>query len=341
MDKERILRRSKRMLLWSAAALVVLAMAGRIYQAVATVIDRRKYPPPGQMIDVGGRRLHLQVSGENSGGPTVILEAGMASFSSNWVWVQEELSTVTRVVSYDRAGLGWSDPPSEAQDAYESAADLHLALQNAGISGPYVLAGHSYGGLVVRAFTDLYQDEVVGMVLVDGSHPDQWAHIPASRNGKLNATMNRITGWLGRIGIVRLFNLERSVTEGLPEQQAAEMKAILSQPRSWAMSAGTLSAWPDRTTPRINAAAPLGDLPLIILGVTEQAFYGEVLTDLQAELPSLSSNSRLQIVEGATHEGLIGRKPYAAIVSAAIWQVLEAVQSGRTLAQVSSSVTGP
>lgn len=331
------MRRSKQILQWLFLVLGALAVSGAVYQAIATAIDRRKYPPPGQMVSTGDRRLHLQVRGEDSGSATVILEAGMASFSSNWVWVQEELSTATRVVSYDRAGLGWSDPPPETQDAYESAADLHLALQNAGIAGPYVLAGHSYGGLVVRAFTDLYRDEVVGLVLVDGSHPEQWAHMPASRNGKVNALSTTITGWLSWLGVARLFNLERSLTEGLPQQQAAEMAAILSQPRSWATGAATLSAWPERTTPRINAAQNLGNLPLIVLGVTEQPFYSDVLTSLQAELPGLSSNSVLYVVQGATHEGLIARKEYAAVVAAAISQVLDAAQTGQPLSETALS----
>lgn len=220
------------------------------------------------------------------------------------------------------------------QDAHESAADLHLALQNAGIPGPYVLAGHSYGGLVVRAFADLYREDVVGMVLVDGSHPDQWTRMPASRNGKVNGASTRITGWLSRFGVVRLFNLERSLTEGLPQQQAAEMAAILSQPRSWATGAATLSVWPERTTPRINAAQNLGDLPLIVLGVTEQPFYSDVLTSLQTELAGLSSNSLLHVVQGTTHEGLIAKKRYAGEVSAAIREVLEAAQTGRPLSEV-------
>jgi pimeloyl-ACP methyl ester carboxylesterase len=101
-------------------------------------------------------------------------EAGIGSFSSNWAWVQTELAASTRVVAYDRAGLGWSDPAPAPQDAQESARDLHLALQKAGIPGPYVVAGHSYGGLVARAFAGLYPQEVAGMVMVDASHPDQW-----------------------------------------------------------------------------------------------------------------------------------------------------------------------
>jgi pimeloyl-ACP methyl ester carboxylesterase len=315
--------------IWLVVALTILALSGIIYQAIASAKDNRNYQPPGQMVDVGGRRLHLVVMGEDKGQPTVILEQGMGSFSSNWYWVQTELATDTRVVAYDRAGLGWSDPAPRPHDAYESAADLHQALVETKIGGPYVVAGHSYGGLVVRAFTDLYPDEVAGMVLVDASHPDQWAHIPASRNGRTLAMTNRITGWLAFLGIARLFDLEAYAREGLPERPAAEMKAVLAQPRSWLTSSKVLAIWNERTRPRINQALNLDDLPLVVLSVTEQERYGEILTSLQAELPALSSNSLHHTVEGATHYDLVTEREYALVVVRAVRQALEAAQMGR------------
>jgi pimeloyl-ACP methyl ester carboxylesterase len=265
----------------------------------------------------------------------VILDAGMASFSSNFHWVQNELAKTTLVVAYDRAGLGWSDAAPEAQDVQQSARDLHAALQKAGIPGPYVVAGHSYGGLVVRAFTDLYPDEVVGMVLIDASHPDQWAEIPASREGTLNGRGNLITGFLARFGIVRLFRLGRAEYTGLPERPAAEMQAILAKPESWRTSGEVLFVWGERTRQQINQAHSLGSLPLVVLSVTEQPVYGDVLTRLQAELPKLSSNSVHQILVGATHEGLVAKRKHAVVVAGAIRQVLESAQTGQPLAQVS------
>ena len=147
--------------------IIGLVLAGAIYQAIATQRDRKRFPPRGQLVDVGGHRLHLIVRGETHGNPTVILEAGMASIAPNWAWVQAALAQITRVVAYDRAGLGWSDPGQKPLDAAKSARELHTALERAGIDGPYVLAGHSYGGLVVRMFRDLYPDEVVGLALVE------------------------------------------------------------------------------------------------------------------------------------------------------------------------------
>jgi len=328
------------MLLWFLVTFVILAVGGFAYQSIATARDNRKYRPSGRMVDIGGRRLHMVLKGENKGHPTVVLEAGMAAFSSNWYWVQAGLATGAHVIAYDRAGLGWSDPALKGQDAYESAEDLHRALDEIGISGPYVVAGHSYGGLVVRAFTDLFPDEVVGMVLVDASHPDQWKRIPASRDGRMVAIGNRVTGWLSRLGVVRLFDLEASVRRGLPEQPAAEMKAILNQPRSWFASSEALAAWNNRTRPRINRASSLNGLPLIVLSVTEQPRAGDILTSLQAELPGLSNNSEHIIVEGATHENLISGSENAQIVVKAIRQVLEAAQTDRSLSEDPVSLSG-
>jgi pimeloyl-ACP methyl ester carboxylesterase len=321
----------KRGLLGFAVAVAGLCGFGAIYQSFASRADQRTYLPPGEFVDLDGRRMHLLVMRKETGKPTILLEAGIGSFSSNWAWVQRELAASTRVVASDRAGLGWSDPPPEPQDGFESAHDLHTALEKAGISGPYVVVGHSYGGLVVRAFADLYPQEVVGMVLVDASHPDQWAQIPESRGGRTVSVGNRITGFLTGLGIVRLFDMNASLTAGLPDRQAAELKAALNRSQAWSTSSDVLSIWEKRTRPKINAAQSLGNLPLAVLSVTEQAIYSEVLTELQAELPALSSNSLHRTIEGATHEDLVSQREHALQVVGVILQVLESAQSGMPL----------
>jgi pimeloyl-ACP methyl ester carboxylesterase len=308
----------------------VVLIAAALCQWFATRRDRARFPPPGQMVDAGGHRLHLVSQGD--GKPTVILDAGMVSFSSNWAWVQPEVAKVTRVVAYDRAGLGWSDPGPQPRDAQRSARELHVALQNAATDGPYVLVGHSYGGLVMRAFADLYPDEVAGLVLVDASHPDQWANIPASRNGQTNATVQKVAGLLGRLGLFRLFTKEaETLAAGLPPRQYAEIKAFCMTPESLAVSSNALAVWDSMTRPQINQARSLGNRPLIVLSVTEQAMYAEVLTKLQNELPALSSNSQHITVQGATHENLVSRQEYAQVVADAIVRVVEAARSGQAL----------
>jgi pimeloyl-ACP methyl ester carboxylesterase len=269
--------------------------------------------------------------GQDKPGPTVILEAGMGSFSSNWGWVQPAVAQRSRVVAYDRAGLGWSDLGTKPLDAAKSAHELHTLLQNAHIPGPYVLAGHSYGGLVNRMFADLYPDEVVGMVLVDSSHPEQWTNIPASKGGSTVAFANRVTALIARLGLMRLFNLEESFITGLPAQQYGEMKALLSIPRLWLVAADGIIAWRDLSREQVNGTKPLGDMPLFVLSVTEQAQFADALTKLQNELPALSSNSKHVTVEGATHYTLTSKQEYAQIVSDAILQVVEAARTGQRL----------
>jgi pimeloyl-ACP methyl ester carboxylesterase len=319
-------------------ALVLTAALGAIYQAIATARDAQKYPPPGRLIDVGGHRLHLQVTGEDHVGPTVLLEAGMASFSTNWYWVQTALAASSPVVSYDRAGLGWSDPGPAPRDARRSAQELHAALEGAGISGPYVVAGHSYGGLVARTFADLYPTEVVGIVLVDASHPDQWAHIPSSLGGRVPGASSRVLSVLSWFGLLRAVDMiTPQVAAGLPPHEYAQMKAILALPRSSAVAADGLAVWDELTRPQVNGARPLHDLPLAVLSVTEQPLYGEVLTALQSDLPGLSANSLHRSVAGATHENLISDREHANVVADTIRQVVAAARTGAPLQSVTNT----
>ncbi len=258
----------------------------------------------------------------------------MASMSSNWAWVRDQLARSTRVITYDRAGLGWSERGAGGVDAATSASQLHAALAVAGIDPPYVLAGHSYGGLVVRMFADRYPGEVVGMALVDASHPDQWVNIPSARHGRTVALGNRMTGLLARIGVLRLVRAERSFIAGLPAREYAEMRAYLARPQGWEAGAQGLLAWARSSRDQINAARGLDSLPLVVLSVTEQDRYAEVLTRLQADLPTLSSNSRHVTVSGATHYTLISEQKYAAVVADAIKAVIAAAQSGDPVREI-------
>jgi pimeloyl-ACP methyl ester carboxylesterase len=123
-------------------------IAGMGYQFAGMLIDRSHYPPPGQMIDVGGHRLHLYCTG--TGSPTVVLEAAAPGWSLYWSLVQPDVAKVTKVCAYDRAGLGWSERGPLPRTGQRMARELHQLLTRAGISGPYVFVGHSLGGFVAR-----------------------------------------------------------------------------------------------------------------------------------------------------------------------------------------------
>src|SRR5918999_4922547 len=164
-----IMRRIGKALLGLVVALLVLAVAGAIYQAIATELAERAYPPPGDMVDVGGYSLHINCVGQGS--PTVVLDAALGAMSADWVLVQREVSDTTRVCAYDRAGMGWSEMGPEPRDAKQISSELHTLLTKAGIEGPYVLVGHSFGGMYMQTFAARYPEEVAGVALVDSSHP--------------------------------------------------------------------------------------------------------------------------------------------------------------------------
>jgi pimeloyl-ACP methyl ester carboxylesterase len=312
---------------WRKAALLGGAAVGSAatVQQVLTVRDRRRYPAPGLLVHVDGRRIHLQVRGADSAGPTVVLEAGMGSFSPNWYWVQEELAPVVRSVSYDRAGLGWSRRSRRPRDAQTIAMELRDALREAAIEPPYVLAGHSFGGLPVRAFADLYPELTAGLVLVDASHPDQWVRWPTPHADQILEVSQRIFGWLGWLGVLRALNLSRGITAGLPARQAAELRAGAALPGFAATEAAQMRSW-SVSREQLNAAGPLGDLPLAVLGVSEQPLGGELLTALQRELADLTRDSSFEVVQGASHESLISNREHARVVARTIEAVVQAAR---------------
>jgi pimeloyl-ACP methyl ester carboxylesterase len=169
-------RWGKRALIALCVLVVVAAVTGATYQWIATRNDLAANPPPGRLVDVGGHRLHIWCTG--SGAPSVILETGLGGSSADWGFVQPEIAAFTRVCSYDRAGMGYSDPGPSPRTTRRIAKELAQLLDRAGISGPLVLVGASIGGLAARVFASEYAPRVVGLVLVDASHEDQEVEVP-------------------------------------------------------------------------------------------------------------------------------------------------------------------
>jgi pimeloyl-ACP methyl ester carboxylesterase len=310
---------------WGRAALAVAAVMGSAaaVQQALTVRDRLRYPAPGLLVHVDGRQIHLQVLGTESGGPTVVLEAGMGSFSPNWYWVQQELAPTVRSVAYDRAGLGWSRRSRRPRDAQTIAVELRDALREAGIEPPYVLAGHSFGGLPVRAFADLYPEMTAGLILVDASHPDQWVRWPTPYAARILEVSQRVLGCLGWFGLLRALHLARGIAAGLPARQAAELRAGAALPGFAGTEAAQIRSW-SVSREQLNAAAPLGDLPLAVLAVSEQPVGGELLTALQRELAELTEDASFEIVQGASHESVISDREHARVVATTIEAVVQA-----------------
>jgi pimeloyl-ACP methyl ester carboxylesterase len=146
-------------------------LASATYQALGEARDRRRFPPPGELVDIGGRRLHLWRAGE--GRPVVVIATSLGEPGHGWAAIQRRLAQHTTVVLYDRAGLGWSEE-GPWPTGKRTVEDLHALLHAARVPPPYVLVGHSAGGLHVRLYAARHPEQVAGLVLVDASHPDQW-----------------------------------------------------------------------------------------------------------------------------------------------------------------------
>ena len=158
------------------AALLLSVLAGVVYEQLGRRRDRARLPQIGQSVDIGGRSLNIYCSGEGS--PTVVFESGAGAPGYAWSHIQPEIAKLTRACWYDRAGEGWSDPGPFPRTSAAVAQDLHELLRRAGIPPPYVLVGHSIGGLHARVYNGLYPNEVAGMVLVDSAHEEEPKRAP-------------------------------------------------------------------------------------------------------------------------------------------------------------------
>ena len=317
----------RRGLVWLVAGLLVLAVIGAIYQAVATQIDQRTYSPPGEMVDVGTHSLHINCLGEGS--PTVILEAANLGMSAHWVRVQQQLAQTARVCAYDRAGLGWSERGPKPRDARQVSSELHTLLKGADTEAPYVLVGHSYGGLYARMYAARYPNQVAGMVLVDSSHPEQFTRSPQGRAMyEKTRRMGSIIPWLTRLGVIRLINFYPAHPD-LPSQQRAQIEAFNSSTQQVVTTADEFRATPETNT-QVSNMGSLGDKPLAVLSAGEQS---SSWFEMQDELAALSPESIHRVVDGATHESLLYDKGDSKVTSAAIEQVVDAVRTDQPLSR--------
>jgi pimeloyl-ACP methyl ester carboxylesterase len=326
--------RLRRIILWLVAGVLGLAALGILFQIAGTALDRRASSPAGQLIDVGGYEMYLHCTGETrDGSATVILETGLGGTSSTWARVQPEIAKATRVCSYDRAGMGWSDPGSEPRDAQHIAGELHTLLQNAGIPGPYVLVGWSYGGLYVQEFAGTYEDEVTGLVLLDSSSPDQWTSTPEGQaQFESNSAMYRVAPALARLGVMRIMGLLQP-DSGLPSPFNEELKASFAATKDWdAQSAEFLASL--SSAAQVKEARFRTSLPLAILTATEHgtpAAQEQIWQAWQAELVSLSTNSIQQVVDGADHASFWRDPEIARVSIAAILEIVETAQQRSAL----------
>ncbi len=304
--------------------MLALASIGGGYETVRESIDATAYPAPGQLIDVGGHRLHLNCTG--TGSPTVVLEPGLGEVSSAMVWIASAVAQDTRVCVYDRAGRGWSDSVDGPQDALETARDLHTLLDRAHIPGPYVLAGHSFGGLYVLTFAATYPDQVAGLVLLDSTAPRPGA-APPTEAGSYDL-IGRISTLLPAIAHLGAARLIPDSYDSLPTRSRDEARATVSTARAVESYLNESRAGAAAT----RQAAALVDFagkPLIV--VTAGRGHDATWQAAQDKLATLSTNSRHRVAPDATHASLVNAQTDAAAASQAIRDVVAAVRTDQAL----------
>lgn len=301
---------------WVLRILGLLLVAGLAYQFVMAKMDEARYQPPGQLVSVQNTRLHVYCMG--SGSPIVLLEAAEGDIGVQFQPLMIEIAKFARVCTYDRSGTGWSDPTSGLQTAEESATLFHAALQILGENGPYVVAGHSIGGVYTQAFAKLYRSEVVGMVLIDSVSQDMVLRMPPELfAGQRQAlTLLRICQVATPFGLPRLIGLGK-VTEssGLSEETRLIVEStVYKYPACSGLVKALQSA---EQMSSISSPKPdFDDLPLIVLIRDENVIYAkppkglsmdlvregeQIWKQLQEEHAHMSTRGELVVAEGSGH----------------------------------------
>ena len=228
----------RRTLIAGIAIVAFLVLAGATYQGAATALERRRFPHPGALVGVGGHQLHIYCVGQGS--PVVVLEAPAAGMSTAWGWIQPEVGSVTRVCSYDRAGLGWSEAGDNPYSSSDVPEQLHALLDAAKEAPPYVVVGDGLGAALVTLYAARFGGDVATVVLIDPPAADS----PPRQLTSMMRLAN-VSPWLARTGVLRATRLMSSNAAGLPEPARGALGAFLNRPDHLARAARELAQWDD------------------------------------------------------------------------------------------------
>jgi pimeloyl-ACP methyl ester carboxylesterase len=263
--------RSRSWVVYPLLGVYALGAVGGSYQTIRESVDRRLYVAPGQLIDVGGHRLHLHCAG--SGTPTVLLESGLGETEAYWGWISPAVASDTRVCVYDRAGRGWSDPVSVPQDGVAVATDLHVLLDRAQVPGPFVLVGHSSGAQYVRIFAGRYPEHVAGMVLLDGQPAEAFEGLPWYP--RFYSVFHRIFAMLptlARLGVGRVIV---HADPALPAHARDIQRVHHASPRLYRSQRDEFDELPTALA-QARSFQSLGDRPLRLPSITHRTRASEI-----------------------------------------------------------------
>lgn len=326
-----------RLFIGTILSLVVLTSAGMTGQVIAQANDHHKYPPPGSLVNVGGHMLHIHCMGVGS--PTVVMEAGIGTWSIFWSRVQPEIAQTTRTCTYDRAGYGWSEAGSRPRTGQTITDELHTLLSEAGIEGPYVLVGHSFGGYIARLYVDRFPSDIMGVVLVDAAHPDLLTRLPPDYAQLIESgpRQYRFLSIIARAGLVRWAGKGSIPKVNLPLDMQPVYYAVMSDPGYYTTFADEIESF-RVTADQAGATGSLEGIPLVVLTASDNSLdpdtlppdfpaerANEVWQELQVELVELSSAGTHTIVPDTGHNIHLDQPAY---VIDAVLHVLERARAG-------------
>ncbi len=278
--------------LWILSFAVALILAGFVYQCIGSHRDRVRYAGSGRWVTIGrGCRLYLLEQG--SGGPTVLFEAGIGATNLNWRHIQDTVSHFTGTASYDRSGLGFSSRCRTARTPGNIAIELHDLLERAEIKPPYILVGHSFGGLVMRRYALLYPEEVSGVVLVDPMRCEEWPPLDPSKQQQIDLGRRLIRYAMPialcgvtRLAVLSLFHRSKRLSGNLDGATAAGGRHVIgritsevgkmprevwpvvaahwSRPGFYAGISSHIDSIPD-TVKEMHDAEPIREIPVLVL----------------------------------------------------------------------------
>jgi pimeloyl-ACP methyl ester carboxylesterase len=302
---------------------LALASFGALAQNVAVQREARLMAAPGRLVDIGGRRLHLDCTG--TGSPTVVLENGLAGRSPLWARISAATGGTTRVCAYDRAGTGWSDSAPGPRDSVAVAADLHRLLAVAGERGPYVLAGHSTGGVYAMTYAARHPEQVAGLVLLDSASPRQFDVLPDyAGQYPMLTRLYAVRPILARLGVGRLVP-DLSASE-VPGRAGTQAGILAIRPRDARAARDEVATYPWAFA-QAQALTTLGDKPLVVVSASGTLAGTRGWSVAQQQLAALSANSSRRTVQGS-HTGLLDHTGSFEEVVEAIAEVVHAVRTG-------------
>lgn len=323
-----------------AGLIILLLISGLCFRLFSS-----KPVPPGELVDVNGTKLHIRAEGQKNNLPTIILEAGANSNTDMFHWVAEGLKGNMRIIRYDREGKWFSESSKDSITPEFYAHQLHQLLEKSGEKPPYLLVGHSMGGPYNRIFRDLYPNEVIGMVFLDSSHPEQWKRLAQKELiPKNQINLIKFGAVLSDMGIIGLYNKiidPKTTNDGLPKDchiRYSTLSSYSGKVYSRSLKENSIN---DDILMRASQVSNLESLPVLVFTATEQ--YGEsqkeryrnqgidpdkqieLWFEMQKELKELSTNGK-QFVIDANHGTIITKKENAEIINKEILLMAKSIK---------------